>query len=278
MHTERRTATQRIDVSRPVELLNREGAEITAGFTRNLCEGGLRARVEDLSETHGANLLIRLYLEDGHDPVIEPARIVWCARDLYGEGAEVGLRLVDGLDDPGPEPRGADDRAAVPPAGSVLAEGQLVEVNSGGLILAATVIAIEPPDAAGNLRVSMRVLGEAADPPDEFDPELWKARPIRDAVSAVRRHAGPVIRWIVAALAVAGRILAPVLRKGWSLLPAGARAGIERFAARIAGSRAVLTARRLALSVAAGVRQRSVLVGARLAVWRASRLAVRGGD
>ena len=102
MHTERRTATKRIDVNRPVEFIDEDGAEITTGFTRNLCEGGLRARVEDLSETSGANLLVRLYLEDCRDPVVKPARIVWSAHDLYGEGAEVGLRLVDGLDEPGP--------------------------------------------------------------------------------------------------------------------------------------------------------------------------------
>jgi hypothetical protein len=276
MQSERRVVAKRIDVSRPVELLDREGAEITTGFTRNLCEEGLRARVEDLDERQSANLLVRLYLEDGCEPVVKPACIVWSARDLYGEGAEVGLRLVDSLDEKGKQPETL--ARATPPAGNVLAEGKRVQIDAGGLVLSATVTAIEPPDGDGTLRVMMKVLGGEAAALDEFDPEEWKARPIRDAVAEVRRYTGPVVRCLAAFLALAARVLAPIARGAWARLPDGPRSRIERFTLGLARSRALLLTRRIFLSIACGARQSCSLALARFAVWKASRTALRTGD
>jgi hypothetical protein len=280
MHTERRSEAKRIDVSRPVEFLDREGGEITTGFTRNLCQEGLRARVDDLSSQQSATILVRLFLEDGRDPVVKPARIVWCARDLYGEGAEVGLRLVDSLDEPEPPPAPAE---AAPERGggfepAVLSEGQRVQVNAGGVILAATVTAIEAPDAGGCLRVTMKVVDGAEAESEEFDPEQWKARPIRDAVSEVRRYAGPVARCLALAFGFAWSVLAPLAVRVFHLIPAGPRARITGFFAALGRHRAVRIARGLPVAWAGAAKRAVLRVRERYLLWRSSRLPARAGD
>jgi len=234
--------------------------------------------MDDIASTPGADILVRMHLEDGRDPLVKPSRIVWCARDLYGDGAEMGLRLLDDFEEEPSLSPIADEHPEPEPVAGIIREGRRVQVDSAGSLLPATVIAIGPPDAGGNLVVTMRILEPDAAESEEFDPEQWKARPIRDAVTVVRRYAGPVVRWSAALLAGVMGLVALVARRGWNLVPAGPRNRIAARAGRIAGHRAVLAARRLSMAAAGTMRRMMSKARDRMVAWRNARIAVRAPD
>ena len=231
MLAERRTEQKRIDVSRPVEILDRGGAPLTEGFTRDLSEGGLRARLDALGPDAAANVIVRVFLVDGRAPVEQPARVAWCAPDLYGEGAEVGLQLLagEGGDRESAPPAAPDDDGGrtpvVPATPPVLAAGQRIAVEAGGLTMEATVLDIAPPDDGGRIAVTLELDEEAdGDGDAEIDPESFAAHPVRDAWRRVAPVAAAAARAVAAGARLAASRLAPGARWLWERLPGGLRA------------------------------------------------------
>lgn len=236
MQTERRIDEKRIDIHRPVQVV--AGDELTCeGYTKNLSEEGVRARFETRMEP-GANVLVRLSLVDGADPVEKRARIVWSAPDLYGDGIEVGLRLLEGqIEDPAASEEGSI--ADPVPAGEThapfrLNAGQLVEVETGGIGIVAFVEKIGEIDDDGTISVTLSLdendlrAADDGEYDEMLDEEHWKPRPFRDAYRRVMRYAGPVLSFIWRFLSILLVALGRGIAWLWRKLPRRVTAGPER--------------------------------------------------
>jgi hypothetical protein len=231
MSADSRRAAKRIDVNRPVELAELDEYGAVVGYTQNLSEGGVRARF-DVTPKADANVLVRLFLEDDREPVERRGRVVWSAPDIYGDGTEVGLRLLDDG-----EPDEDPGRLPVLPE-QVLCVGQSVRVSRSGVAYDAVIAEIGEPDRDGRIPVVLSAAaeeqlgGEALDATeptadDALDAEQWKPHPFRDAWRTVSRIAGPATRFVarlaIAFFAACGRGLSRV----WYRLPAQPRASLE---------------------------------------------------
>lgn len=234
LQSNRRSDENRIDVGRPLELLDAGGNEFAAGYTRNLSSTGIRARFDTTTQP-GANVLVRLTLEDGVDPVERKAQIVWTAPDLYGDGMEVGLRLL-GKD----EEESTPATAAPGPTPPVrLTMGQTVELETGGIGVEAVISMIGEIDDDGTIQITLSIdndSGERVSSRDEemFDEEEWKPHPFKDAYQAISKYARPVLRVVTAVLMVVGGFIAIGARFVWKKLPVGFTAKMERSWDRIA--------------------------------------------
>ncbi len=235
LQSERRSDENRIDVGRPLELLDARGNEFATGYTRNLSSTGIRARFDTTTQP-GANVLVRLTLEDGVDPVERKASIVWTAPDLYGDGTEVGLRLLE----KGEEENTPATTAPRPPPPIVrLATGQTVELEAGGIEVEAVISMIGEIDDDGTIQITLSIdndSGERVSSPDGemFDEEEWKPHPFRDAYQTISKYARPVLRVALAVLTVVGGFIAIGVKLIWKKLPVGFTAKMERSWDRIA--------------------------------------------
>ncbi len=241
MHTERRAAHKRIDVSRPVELIGPAGTAVS-GDTRNLSESGLCVRFEDIAPDRGANVLVRLFLEGGMEPVEKPGRIVWCAPDIYGDGTEVGLRLLDGDEEEQPDGESGEEeqrRRAVRPEAGLVEEGGALSINIDGVARTARVLRFEGPDDEGLVRAVLELLDDGGEE-DEIDPEKWTPHPFRDAWRATSRRLGPAFSIAGRLLSVAGNAVGRGARLLWGRLPAGLRARLSRTPRLVAPARRLL--------------------------------------
>lgn len=235
LQSNRRSEENRIDVGRPLELLDAGGNEFATGFTRNLSSTGIRARFDTTTQP-GANVLVRLTLEDGVDPVERKAHIVWTAPDLYGDGMEVGLRLLrkdEEENTPATETPGPTSPIVR------LTTGQTVELEAGGIGVEAVISMIGEIDDDGTIQVTLSIdndLQERVSDSDAemFDEEEWKPHPFKDAYHKISKYAGPVLRVAAAALMVVGGFIAIGAKFVWKKLPVGFTAKIERSWDRIA--------------------------------------------
>jgi hypothetical protein len=159
--------------------------------------------------------LVRLTLEDTARPADTCAEIVWCRKDIYGSGAEVGLRLL-----------APDEAAAIPPRPDPrVSAGEVVQVMVEGIVYEARVTqGCVLRTGACDVELSL-VLGEPvrldgplseAAPTPEIDADLlaaaeeWKPKPLEEAWLAVRRYTLPVVVVLTA-------VMRPLLRVlGWS--------------------------------------------------------------
>jgi hypothetical protein len=245
-----RRAHERIDVNRPVELAELDEYGAVVGYTQNLSEDGVRARF-DVTPAPAANVLVRLFLEDGADPIEKRGRVVWSAPDIYGDGTEVGLHLIEEEDvAAGQAPEG---RIPVLPE-QALCVGQPVQVSRAGVAYDAVIAEIGEPDGAGKISVVLSTAAEieTADQPaieqpqeadDTLDVEQWKPHPFRDAWNTVRRLVGPPAR-VLARVAVAlAAVGARFFKWAWGKLPAQPRASAESFFKRAGRSLGGLRAR-----------------------------------
>jgi PilZ domain-containing protein len=235
LQSNRRSDENRIDVGRPLELLDAGGNEFAVGYTRNLSSTGIRARFDTTTQP-GANVLVRLTLEDGVDPVERKALIVWTAPDLYGDGMEVGLRLLR-KDEEENTPATADP-GLTPPIVR-LTTGQMVELEAGGIGVEAVISMIGEIDDDGTIQITLSIdndSGERVSSPDGemFDEEEWKPHPFKDAYQTISKYAGPVLRVAAAALMVVGGFMAIGAKFVWKKLPVGFTAKMERSWDRIA--------------------------------------------
>lgn len=268
---ERRMDRQRIDVSRPIELIHMEGDSGASGFTRNLSEGGVRAWIDEVPDL-AANVLVRLSLVDGREPVEKPGRIVWCAPDIYGEGTDVGIHLIDDTTPDQPDPTGSDRPPIVP--APTLAIGQLVRIETEGIAVEARVETIGELGDDGVIDVQLSLVEEAVpglcagDEDDaRFDAEDWTPHPFRDAWRTARRFLLPVL----AVLAVAARRGGRAARWIWRRVPARPRTRLEAAWDRFA-------LRRRAAFVGGRLRDAGRWTGRQWAILRAARGAKRSGE
>ncbi|MBW2276535.1 MAG: PilZ domain-containing protein [Deltaproteobacteria bacterium] len=236
MSGEARRANKRIDVSRPVELAELDEFGAVVGYTQNLSEDGVRARF-DVSPEPSANVLVRLFLEDGAEPLERRGRVVWAAPDIYGDGTDVGLRLIDEEDLDDDETK--EGRVPVLPD-SVLSVGQLVRVSRGGIGYDAVIAEVGEPDSEGKIQLTLSAGAEitSVEPPppekehnedEPLDAEVWKPHPFRDAWSTVRRYCGPAARVLATAALTVGLVLSKFFGWAWSKVPAQPRASAESF-------------------------------------------------
>lgn len=237
MSGEVRRAHGRIDVSRPVELAELDEYGAVVGYTQNLSEGGVRARF-DVTPRTSANVLVRLFLEEGAEPLEKRGRVVWSAPDIYGDGTEVGLRLIESDQD--------DEEAGRAPLlpEQVLCVGQPVQVTRGGVAYDAVVAEIGEPDSEGRIAVVLNTAAEVtvdestADelptPEDEMlDAEQWKPHPVRDAWEALRRFGGPPARVLARAAIAVAAVCSKFLGWAWRKVPAQPRTSAEWFLGRV---------------------------------------------
>jgi hypothetical protein len=266
MSGDSRRAHARIDVSRPVELAELDEYGAVVGYTKDLSETGVRARFDVTPQT-SADVLVRLFLEDGIEPVEKRGKVVWSAPDIYGDGTEVGLRLLDdGIDCADAE------RGSLPPD-LVLCVGQPARVTRGGVAYDGVIAEIGEPDPAGRIPLfldtaAVRLAGDApaaaaAEPQapvdeHELDAEQWKPHPLRDALATARRILRPVARVIAPAALLTLAFLARVAGLVWSKVPAQPRASAESLLrrARVGLARLRTAAARPLVVIAARLRAR----------------------
>jgi len=254
---ERRDDPKRIDVARPLEVVGARGRAFE-GYTRNLSTTGLRARFDGHCSV-GANLLVRIALEEGAPPVEKRARVVWSAPDVYGEGMDVGLRLV-----PSHAAEEVEAEAEADPPherAPLLAAGARVEVEYGGIALPAIVARIGEITDSGVVQVTLRLAEDAASAEDDsivVEKAPVVERTLRYAAEARRiwlLHGAP-FTWRAAAAAVvfaraAGRVSGRVAARLWAKLPPRIAGPIERTSAR-----AHLLVRTVASRISAAVSHR----------------------
>jgi len=241
---ERRNDPKRIDVARPLEIVGPGVGGAVEGYTRNLSATGLRARFDGHCSV-GANLLVRIALEDGAPPVEKRARVVWSAPDVYGDGMDVGLRLVKNAEAGAVEDEPAHERAPL------LAAGARVEVEYGGIALPAIVSRVGEMTEGGVVQVTLKLLEDAlpagAGAEDEMivvekAPVVERAlRCAAEARRIWRLYGAPVTRRAaVAFVAVAGtaarsggRAATRLGRTLWDKLPVRVTDPIDRASARV---------------------------------------------
>jgi hypothetical protein len=230
---ERRIEATRIEVARPLEVVGPRGDDIAVGYTRNLSETGVRARFDGRC-TVGANLLVRIALEDGAPPVEKRARVVWTAPDVYGDGTDVGLRLLTAEEECEDVPM-----IGAPPVIPVIVVGAEVEIECGGIALPATVTRIGDLTDGGTIQVTLALFEGAPAREDDEDPVVEKAPVIVTAqryVAAARRSwirfGLPFATKAKIALAVisrwAGILVARAASRLWARLPERVTAPVER--------------------------------------------------
>jgi hypothetical protein len=243
---ERRIHPKRIDVARPLEVVGPSGDDI-AGYTRNLSESGVRARFDGRC-TVGANLLVRISLEDGALPVEKRARVVWSAPDVYGDGTDVGLRLLSSDEEIDEEPEATSN--GVP----IISVGTELEVECGGIRLPATVTRVGDITDGGLIQVTLALFeaddrspseveaarfGGAAADEDEDEPVVEKAPIVERAQKCVAELRRLWLRYglpfttqamiLLAAFSQKAVILtARVASRLWAKLPDRVRSPAER--------------------------------------------------
>lgn len=237
MSGEARRAHKRIDVNRPVELAELDEYGAVVGYTQDLSEGGVRARF-DVTPRASANVLVRLFLEEGANPVEKRGKVVWSAPDIYGDGTEVGLRLLEGE----PEDEEADPTPLLPELS--LCVGQPVRVSRGGVAYDAVVAEIGEPDDEGRIPVVLNTAAEvtvdepltdddrpAAD--EALDAEQWKPHPLRDVWEALRRYGGPPVRALARVAVACAAACSRFFAWAWRKVPAQPRTSAEWLLGRV---------------------------------------------
>jgi hypothetical protein len=151
---ERRIQTKRIEIARPLEIVDPTGDDVVEGYTRNLSETGIRARFEGCCSV-GADLVVRITLEEDAPPVEKRAQVIWSRPDSYGEGMDVGLRLVTAEDE-------AEGYGAIESPGTgtlpLLFVGGEVEIEYEGAALPAKVTRIGEMTDSGCVQVTLRMI------------------------------------------------------------------------------------------------------------------------
>jgi hypothetical protein len=260
MHAEQRCDEKRIDLANRVEMLDPEAGIGISGRTHNLSAGGLCARF-DLAPQPGDVVQLRVHLSEETTPLESLGRVAWSAPDIYGDGADVGLRFVD----PEELMPAVEEGAPKPPA---LRVGQVIEFEVEGRPYAGSVRCVEEladgaaeDDAprfavtlhAGPVANAARCEAAAEEAELLAEADDWKPHPIQDAVDAIRRYLGPAISALAVVALPAGRAIARAAMALWVRLPEPARDRYARLWVRLAlrgrydGVRRVIAATQIAV-------------------------------
>jgi len=231
---ERRSDPKRIDVARPLEAVRPGRGDAIEGYTRNLSATGLRARFDSRCSV-GANLLVRIELEEGAPPVEERARVVWSAPDVYGQGMEVGLRLLAPAEEEEPAAESPGDRAPL------LATGSRFEVDQGGIALPVVVTHVGELGDRGVIQVTLRLADDGAAEGDDDDLIVVEKAPIvertLEIAAETRRiwlsRGAPLARRIGRGLLALARAVVSLARRAWMKAPRRITAPADRAFARV---------------------------------------------
>ncbi|MDD5306100.1 MAG: PilZ domain-containing protein [Deltaproteobacteria bacterium] len=228
---ERRERGTRIEVHRPVEILDPETGFILSGYTKNLSERGMLARFE-VPPPHGQKISLSVTLVDGSAPVAKVGKVVWHADAWNGDGSDVALAFVD--------PGAIGDEPAAEPTTPImlLVPGREVQLTCGGNSAAAVIETAVPDVQAGPgvmlvvLRMgSARLVASAAQmaekPEDDGEIDLdtvdCTAHPLRDLKDKVVRYGGPIVKFAARMIARGGRltwrVAKPLLLRLWARMP-----------------------------------------------------------
>lgn len=230
MPVDKRCDEQRIDIARPVELLDPEVGLGVTGYTKNLSPSGMRARL-DMAPSTGNNLELAINLADGTSPLETHGEVMWCVPDSRGEGAEIGLRFTSEVKE------NSIDITTLPadilPELPTIRLGQRLKLDAIDNIIEVTVEEIVQNEALprGIIQLNLSVEGVKAadnspatlqDKTDEdllASAELWKPHPMRDLRKWFKKYVGPPVVVALAIAAPCAKFIGLGLNKAFSLLP-----------------------------------------------------------
>ena len=186
MQSERRTERNRIQSTRTLELVG-DDRQVYTGQTGNLSDGGIGAHF-DAVPNRGANVLVRLYWDEGVAPVEQRGQVVWSTTSLGCKGLDVGIRICEG-DEESTSPR-ATAQEILPPV--VHSEGSELQLSIGGVVQGVTLCEVGAPGPDGRMHITARISSSMAVAGDEEDMEEedWTPHPFRDVWRTTRRTAG----------------------------------------------------------------------------------------
>ncbi len=279
MEVEQRCDEKRIEISRPIEFLDPEiGLGIT-GYTKNLSTSGLRARV-DQAPSAGEVVQLEIALADETSPLETQGEVVWCAPDIYGDGAEIGLKFLA---------RSSGDEGSLDADNNVPAEtlqpGQQVTINVDGRVVYAVVSDVlrEGSASQAGAKISLHILGDEApvepdaaadEPADEQlleEAERWKAHPFRDMKNWFKKYGGPVVAVLTAVAVPLAKATVKGSAKLWSLLPKRLRRPMAKLVIRLDIPRRSAQLKKLAVKA-------NSYFSDRIAAYRSTRSAKQTGD
>ena len=277
MEGEQRCEEQRIEISRPVEILDPEVGIGVSGYTKDLSASGMRARF-DVAPVPGDKVQLLVTLVDGTDPLETQGEVIWCESDTSGEGAEVGLRFViDGVGKALEKSPVGNDAPRLTAA--ALKPGQCVTIDDAKGHSAEAIVEEVSHDGVVKINLCLGSEGAvsscvapAGDEVDVLDSaEDWKPHPVRDAWNWLRRYVGPVFSAAVKVILFLVEILNPLFKRIWALVPAKTHNRVEAFFNRLHLRRRFVEVLRVGTTVYASV-------ASRVASLRNSPTQSRSGD
>ncbi|MCP4679474.1 MAG: PilZ domain-containing protein [Deltaproteobacteria bacterium] len=251
MRVEQRCDEKRIEISRPIEVLDPSVGLGVPGYTKDLSASGIRARVE-VAPSPGDLVQLEIELADGTSPLATQGEVIWCAPDIYGDGAEVGLKFVAESKDEEPEQATQETKGATPKPG-IVQPGQHVTINATGHAMVAIVdeVVTDEEDPNGAVQISLRVVAstEAVEEETLEGAEDWKPHPFRDAKEWFVRYIGPVFAVLARVAGPLGRLAFRGLGRLWAALPSKVRRPFQNVGRRLDLSQRISKGRDLARSL-----------------------------
>ncbi len=263
MQAEQRGDEKRLEISRPFEIIDSDVELNSSGYTKNLSTSGMRARV-DTTHSPGDLMKLEIVLADGSSPVQTQSKVIWCAPEIYGEGAEVGLKFID-------ENEGVD--ASDQPACKVGSEdtktdivrlGQLVTIDTGEREVKAVVDEVLIDDTGSTpqkIHINLHIVDDtvldgsdsavdaSADNDDILEKsEDWKPHPFRDIGEWLTKYVGPVAIILMQVASVLGRLLHKASKRVWSALPKKIRHRPEELVRRLELERRIASVRSVVMA------------------------------
>ncbi len=272
MQAEQRCDEKRIEISRPIEVLDPSVGLGVSGYTRDLSASGIRARVE-VAPSPGDLVQLEIDLADGTSPLATQGEVIWCAPDIYGDGAEVGLRFLSSSEGEESEQK-AQETKGVNPKSGIVQPGQHVTINATGHAMVAIVdeVVIDEENPKGAVQISLRVVADTDAVEEEIleGAEDWKPHPFREAKQWLVRYIGPVLAVLARVASPLGRLALRGLRRLFGVLPSKVRRPFETVGRRLDLSRRIEKGRDLA-------RTASSFLASRISSWK-TRSTGRIGD
>jgi PilZ domain len=246
MQSEQRCDEKRISILKPVELLDPNVGIGVAGTTKNLSSSGLQARF-DMAPSAGDVVQLQVALAENTAPLETLGKVVWCSADIYGDGAEVGLKFIDESEIDTNADHASDD--AKNNSTSDFVKGRQVSIESDGRLFTGTIDEVDDFSEAepGKVKLSLTVeIPAPAESPQITtreiavneaeilnDAEDWKPHPFRDIWNTAHKYGRPVLITILAIAAPLWRFLTKAFTKIWRRLPAKPRNKVEALYTRL---------------------------------------------
>ncbi len=157
---------QRIEISRPVELLEPQGTEdearSIAGSTLNISNEGIAARFDENLDV-GSLRPVLMHLEADAPPVSKEARIVWSMPSPKGSSIDAGLELVESSEPSSSHRTEVEEELEDETASNLLAPGCLVRFSGEAEgELTGRILSCQAGRTAGSIRLEVQLEPEEA--------------------------------------------------------------------------------------------------------------------